>query len=382
MVLGFFLLLKIASVALDQPVFELPPFAWFGPMAPYFADLRGIVAGTERLRAGIPPRTADLHDPWNRPFNYPKWWLYTDDLGLNMSRIMPFGYGMGALFYLSSFFILGKLRPFDGLVAGLFLISNAVLFGVERANFDLVMFILLALALGVRRVPALASLLIAVAALLKLYPLFAFVAMLAPPWKKTLPWLGFGLAFFALAELDDLHDVFMTMGFAPNMRTGTLAFGTTPWGLYLLERYHRPELYYDVVAIGSVAFLLAVGVGAWIRPRLDHDTLDAGQVYAFQLGAGVYLGSFALGTNHDYRAIFLLFCFPLLFHLLHQRRVLPWVWTTLALTLLYVNWQYLSDEAGMLSFMLKQALAWALAIGLTGLCVACLPPALQWPRPR
>jgi hypothetical protein len=378
--IGFLLLLKIASVTLDEPVFELPPFSWFGPMAPYFADLRGVVAGSERLRAGIPPETADLHDPWNRPYNYPRLWLYSDDLGLNAHTVMAFGYGMCILFLISVFFALRKLDTFGGLTSGLFLISYAVMFGLERANVDLLMFVLLALALELRRFPPLAALAITLAAVLKLHPVFAFFAFLAPPWKKTLPWLGAGLLIFTAAILDHFHSFMTAMSYAPNMRTGNLSFGMTALGVDFMERFHRPDAYPEVLMIGLVMLIFAVGIGAWARPSLDSALLGEREIYAFRLGAGIYLGSFLLGTNHDYRAIFLLFCLPLLFQFLKQRVAFGWAWATLILALIYVNWLYLAGEEKWHEYLANQTVAWALVICLTALSVASLPTPLQWPR--
>jgi hypothetical protein len=349
-------------------------------MPPYFADLRGVVAGTERLRAGIPPETADLHDPWNRPYNYPRLWLYSDDLGLNANTVMAFGFGMGALFLASCFFILGRLNAFEGLMAGLFLISYAVMFGLERANVDLLMFVLLALALELRRFQPIAALVIALAAVLKLHPIFAFFALLTPPWKKTLPWLGAGLLIFAASILDHFHAFMTAMSYAPNMRSGILSFGMTTLGLEYMERFNRPDLYHDAIILGVVMLILAAGLGAWIRPSLKIESLGERELYAFRLGAGIYLGSFLLGTNHDYRAIFLLLCLPMLFRLLKLGAAPRWAWTTLILTLLYVNWLYFAGEAAWPLFLLKQTTAWALFVCLTGFSVASLPAALQWPR--
>jgi hypothetical protein len=380
MLIGFFLLLKIAAMSLDEPVFELPPFQWFGPMPPYFADLRGIVAGSERLRAGIPPETADLHDPWNRPYNYPRLWLYSDRLGFNVNTVMAFGYGMGGLFLVSSFFVVGRLDAFAGLTAGLFLISYAVMFGLERANVDLLMFALLALALELRRIPSLSALVIALAAILKLHPVFAFFALLTPPWKKTLPWIGVGLLVSAVGILDHFREFMTAMSYAPNMRSGILSFGMTSLGVDFMERFHRPDLFPEVLMSGVVMLILAVGVGARIRPFLDIESLGERELCAFRMGAGIYLGSFLLGTNHDYRAIFLFFCLPMLFRLLKRRVALGWTWATLILTLVYVNWLYFLGETEWSQYLLNQATAWALVVCLTGFSVASLPTALQWPR--
>jgi hypothetical protein len=310
MVIGFFLMLKLFSLALEKPVFDLPPFAWFGPMPPYFADLRGIVGWTEKRQAGISPQSPEFRDPWNRPDNYPRWWLYSNDLGLNRYTVMEFGYGMGALFLISSFYVLERLDVFGGLVAGLFLVSYAVMFGLERGNVDLLMFVLLALAVSLRRFPPLTAGVIALAAILKLHPAFAFFALLMPPWKKNLPWLGAGLFIFAVGTLHHLQDFTTAMRSAPNMRSGILSFGTTSLGLVYIERFNRPDLYLEVLIFGALMLIVAVGTGAWTRPSLNPHELGERRLFTFRVGAGIYLGSFLLGTNHDYGRSFFFFASP------------------------------------------------------------------------
>jgi hypothetical protein len=378
---SFFLLLGLGSLLLNRPLFELPPFSWLGPMAPYFADLRGVVAGTERLRAGIPPMTPDFHDPWMRPYNYPWWWLYTDRLGLQMKTVMGFGIGMALLFFVSAFYVLGSLSAFEGLVAGLFLISCDVMFGIERANVDLVIFCLITLALGLRRFLPLSSTVMGLAAILKLYPAMAFAALLTPPWRKSLPWIGMGLLFFVIGESDHFHDFLTAMSHSPNMRTGVLSFGSTSWGLVLMDRFGRNDLDHVVFIIGTVTLLLAVGVGAWIRPQVELKPEWERQVFAFRLGAGLYLGAFALGTNHDYRAVFFLFCLPLLFLFLKEKEGRRrWGVATLTLILVYVNWELLAGESNLGLFLLKQGIAWILVVCVAGIAVALLPAVIRWPR--
>ncbi len=307
-------------------------------------------------------------------------WLYSNRLGLNADTVMSFGYGMAILFFLSCFYVLGSLDLFGGLAAGLFLISYAVMFGLERGNVDLLMFVLLALALALRRFIPLAALVIALAGILKVHPLFAYLALMMPPWKKTLPSIGLGLLIFAGGIAVHFHDFLAAMRAAPNMRSGILSYGITSLGLVVMERFQRPDLYLSVLICSTMLFIITAGMGAWLRPTLDPTVVNERELFAFRIGAGIYLGSFLLGTNHDYRAIFLLFCFPMLFQLLKRGIALGWVRTTLFLILIYVNWLSISGEATWLPYLLNQATAWALVVCLAALSVATLPEELQWPR--
>lgn len=376
----FFLTLGITAKITHLQIFDLGPYSWVGPMPPYFADLRGVVAGTERMREGIPAWTADLHDPWNRPYNYPKWPLYSDLLGLNRHTVIPFGLGLTALFFASSFYALGRLSLFGGLAAGIFLVSVSIQYAVVRGNLDIFNFILIALALAWRKLPALAGIVIAIAASLKLYPLFGFLALLSPPWKKSLIALALGLGVFGLVELGDLQQVMEANQHSWNLKSSELSFGSAILGIHLIDQYNRPELFFTALATGSMAYLLLVGITAPLRPTLDLAKIDSRQLFAFRLGAGIFLGSFGLGINHDYRCIFLLFCLPLLLQWIAERTALFWSRVTLWLILGYVNWNAFSNEGWLWSYIGKQAVAWGIATGLIGLTIATLPEALQWPK--
>jgi hypothetical protein len=373
---AFLAMLKMGSLARGQPLFEGPPFSWIGPMKPYFADLRGVASWSEQFCADDKRDVTRLRDPWNRPFNYHYWWLYSAKFGLNSQTVMAFGYGMGTLWMMAAFFVLGRLDLYGGLASGLFLISYAMMFGLERANVDLFIFTLLAVALAVRRWPPLSAVAIGLAAILKLHPVFAFPAMLVRPWRKTLPWLGAGLFFFAWGIMNHFHDFIADMSVAPNMRTGVLAFGGTALGLEWIEHFGRPDLYPLVLAISVGMLYLAAGFAAWIRPRIEVPLQLERELFAFRLGAGVYLGCFLMGTNHDYRAIVLLFCLPLLLRMVRLNLERNWARLTLLLILVVVNWLYLLPDRWP-EFFFKQGVTWMLFTCLAALFMATLPPALR-----
>jgi hypothetical protein len=312
--------------------------------------------------------------------NYPHPWLYLHDLGVNGGNVMMAGDGIDALFLAAAFFVLGPLDAFGGLVAGGFLTSYAVMFGLERANVDLLMFALLAGALAGRRFPPLAAFLISVAAILKVHPLFAFCAMVRRPWKQALPWLGAGVLLFIVVTSLHAREFVASLGSAPNMRTGNLSFGMTALGLELVEHAHRPDLYPVVLASGFALVILVGGAAVRARPTLLLAREDERALVAFRIGASIYLGSYLLGTNHDYRAACLLFCLPLLLRLLRRDTAPRWAFASLLLVLLSVDWLYVAPDGGVIDSTLKQGSSWALFFCLTGLVAATLPGTISGPR--
>lgn len=374
LVAGYFgVLAWSASLLSPRSPFELQAFQWFGAMEPGFADLRGIVAGTERFDLGIDPWQSDLHDLWNRPFNYPHWWLYTDHLGLDKNTVPIFGVGMAVLYLVSSFFVLGRLSLLEGFTAGLFLISCNVVFGMVRGNVDLIICAFIALALGLRRFPSLSALTLLLTGILKIYPGIALLAMAAPPWRKTVPWMLAAIAL--LAGYEWIYRAEFQHIAAANIRTEILTFGSATWGLGLSKYLGKPGFDYQIFLGGAQLLILVMAIAVWIRPRISLPVMWERELYAFRLGACLYLGAFALGACYDYRTMVLIFCLPFLFRLRREERpARTWALATLGLILLYMDWPLLFSQQLLWPFLLKQAVAWGMVTGLTGIFAALLLP--------
>jgi hypothetical protein len=126
--------------------------------------------------------------------------------------------------------------------------------------------------------------------------------------------------------------------------------------------------------------ILVAGAAAYARPTVSLSGGDERDLFAFRVGAGIYLGSYLLGTNHDYRAACLVFCLPLLLRLLRQDASHRWAFVALLLVLVSVDWLYFAPDGGWLDSTLKQGISWALFFCLTGLFAATLPVPIRWPR--
>ena len=106
----------------------------------HFGDLRNVAAGIENQDAGHAVGDPNAFDPWHRPYIYPSPWLYAKTLGFNENTIGEFATLIIFIFFITIYFLLGRLTPFEGLFTGLFLVSPALMTGVERGNIDLVIF--------------------------------------------------------------------------------------------------------------------------------------------------------------------------------------------------------------------------------------------------
>lgn len=360
MVGGYFLFVVLAMLVLHTSLSSVLNEAGVPPLNPHFGDLRNVVAGIENKDTGYAVGDPNSFDPWKRPYIYPSIWLHAKILGFNRETVVGFGIAIILLFYASVYSLLGKLTVGEGFFTGLFLISPALMTGIERCNIDLVIFPLILATLALRRKPAASGALIILVTLLKIHPIGALLAFFAPPWKKTLPWLGGILGVLFIYVLINWHELTAISTHAP--RYAFYTFGSSVWGNWLyyanvLAGHHDT---FPSFALGTLVFVAVGYAFARLSPKLTPQPRWEWEIYSFRLGAGLYLALFALGSSNDYGMLFLLFCLPLLFRLMTVDECSIRWWATVALgtSLTYVNWDLFSEEYLIRHMLLKQALSW------------------------
>src|SRR5439155_7123012 len=108
-------------------------------LSPAFLDLRSVTSAWECTRKGIEVLASNPCDPWGRPANYPRLWLVPSSLGLGQSSTVPLGLVTAILFFGSFLLIVLRRTGTDGLLLGLALVSQVVMFVVERGTADLLL---------------------------------------------------------------------------------------------------------------------------------------------------------------------------------------------------------------------------------------------------
>lgn len=209
----------------------------FDPFLHPFVDGEYIVSGVECWKKNIDVYVANPCDILHRPNAYSPLWLRATFLPADRRWINPLGLGL-AIAFLTSLFLLPKAKSgFETMVLTLATISTMTVFAIERANIDLVMFLLAMLAaLGFthgRRARLLAYGPVLLAGFLKFYPLVLFVFSFAERPRKFLGiniLAGLACALFIWWFLPELAEM------APNIPRGpyfTDAFGAVnlPYGL-------------------------------------------------------------------------------------------------------------------------------------------------------
>ncbi|HWE82225.1 MAG TPA: glycosyltransferase 87 family protein [Gaiellaceae bacterium] len=314
---------------------------------PRFDDLRNLTSSWECTRRGIavlPVNPCDFH---RRPADFPQIWLLPSHFGLGLGDTFALGLAQGSLFLLAALFVLPVgASLWSGLVYLLFLCSPAVMLGVERENPDLILFpiVLLAVLVATRRArgESIGGLLVLVAAVLKLYPIFALGFLVRRATRSALRVavvVAGGFVVYALATIHYIHKMLSAIPAADTFAYGvrrvsewfSLAAAAT---IHTLEGYRAWDAGLVLVAIGIAWF---VARRLELRPALPADPDATRDLDLFWAGACVYVGSYAIFRSNDYRLIFLLLTVPQLVRWASDRHLLAFVSLPAMIVVLWLN---------------------------------------------
>jgi hypothetical protein len=299
------------------------------PMIPVFGDIAVVLAGLECSRLGFAVRQLNPCDPLGREMNYPDIWMLLAATGLGTDHLILVGIGLALLFYTGVFLLLREfpLTPGQGMFVALLLISPSVQFGVERANNDLIIFFLivvavLAFARSRTSYSPLALSLITFTGILKLYPIAALgVTLLRRDSLKLASGLAGGFLVYCLINVESLREISTV-----TPRARSLSYGANVFPAFLEStlEFRDPVLAPLVTAAIAARYLLPpfiLVLAFYITGRWDK-TVEFGSGVApaaFLAGASIYMFTFMVGNNWDYRLVFLLLLVPQAFVWLRQR---------------------------------------------------------------
>jgi hypothetical protein len=310
---------SLARVAWDV---DLWPHLGVDSAPTLFYDARNVAAAADCWSMGYDPLVENPCDPAARVMIYPRVWVLLHFVGVTQDRTLLFGAIVVALFIGSILLLVGRVSLSEGVVLAVAVSSPAVMFAVERANMDLVLFVLFVLAVlawGARdRVtPTLSPALILIAAVAKLYAIFALPAYAFTGDRRARWVVPAGICAMIVYLLLTLQD-FRTVIGAPE---GGLLYS---YGARILigDLYHRfspGDWRYGNLLAQAIAVVpvLLVSAGTWVWARRRFAPLAATEqlstrLLAFHLGAFIYLGTFVARRSGDYRLAFLLLTLPLL----------------------------------------------------------------------
>ena len=299
---------------------------------PPFADTRVITAGYECSLLGY---NVFLSNPCNYiTVNYPHIWITLASLGnLNQNSTIPIGIFLSFSFFSSFFLSISRINMLEVFIYSSLFYSPSILLALERGNSDLIIFTLLATTMVLIRNSAymkrlVGYVIILLASILKLYPVFAFISVFKERKKMALPlFLLLGI-FFAIYCGFIFKDIQVINQITPRPTYFGYGIVVLPelLGSYLLPYYPAPfsNIKFFIKLFPQLRLVLAVGIFIFIScsmyifirkyntffSHLFHSHISHDHMESFRIGASIYIGTFLLGNNYDYRLIFLLFTIP------------------------------------------------------------------------
>lgn len=282
-----------------------------------FLDAHGILATAECHRQGIDVLVRNPCDVLGRTLDYSPFWLITAKLGIGTRLTMKAGLSLDLLFLFWVFF-LPPARSWTAVaVMTAALLSSAVALALERANLDLVIFVIAIVAAhwSLRgpawRIPGYA--LITFAALVKYYPGIMLLLVL----RERLRFLVFlAAALFAVGTLFVLIEGDALQRALRNIESGTRFssnFGAVnlPRGLlYLLAPSAERLAPIGELACAAIAAAYALATARLGDVRDALRSLPPRSRALMLIGCALILGCFFAALNAPYRGIYFLLILP------------------------------------------------------------------------
>jgi len=286
---------------------------------PPFLDFRLIPGSAETLRSGIDPSIYNPNDPAGRLFNYPKIWYLLFHTGISQDDTIWICIVLLVLFFLTVFSFPEKLHVRDALLLLVIAFSPACMLLYERGNVDLIFFILIGcMILTLSRWPALAIGILSVAAFFKLFPFFGIAGLLQENKKRFYILYGAATIIFLLYLVFNIES--LKASWQLTERRTYFSYGVyiifdllhDYVRYYLLQVFPENQTQSVLGALPHLtAMLLLAGVFLLaIKQKMIFPISSERNLTAFRVGAAIYVGTFLLGNNWNYRLAFLIFIIP------------------------------------------------------------------------
>lgn len=277
---------------------------WNTPtMFPFFADIRTITGVNESLSYGLDPLVSNPGDPWNRVMNYPRIWQYLAQfLNLNQSHGIYFGFINITLFILGFITFISKieLSKTSAIILLFGFFSPSTILGMERGNIDLIIFFILSMSLLFITNKIIYPLFILFASILKIFPIFTLICLIKFDRNQFIKILFFSLTAFICYFLFTLQDIKLINDGTPKSSILTYGMKTIPNAFNL-----NLSTYFYASILFSVFIYCFLKIKSQLNLELNTKYIDA-----FRIGSVIYIMTFLIGVNWDYRLIFLLFSVP------------------------------------------------------------------------
>ena len=282
-------------------------FGWSGTwgalgvptMFPEFADMRTVQGALQSLNQGFDPQIMNPGDPWDRRMNYPSIWISISEIfNFEVELNFKIFVSLMVLMFLSCCLFLLKQYPSLTLLALCF--SGATLLAVERGNNDIIIFSLLYFSVTIGG--GIYALFLLFATLLKVFPILAFPAFCHS--VKTIFLMSAVAVIAVLILLPELSNIRNSTPISAILSYGSASISSA---IQLKLNFNFPSCFISMLVLFAAFVALKLD---FLRKRLSFSEINKHAKQMFLVGAYVYVGTFFLSSNWDYRLIFLLLCVP------------------------------------------------------------------------
>lgn len=321
-----------------------------------FLDMHAILSALECKRQGIDVMASNPCDVLHRPHVYSPLWLVAASLPVNNRWLVPCGLALDLLFILSLYRLPAATRGAEAAIFALALLSPATAYALERANNDLLIFLIVMIIVPVviASWPQRASgyILILLAGLLKYYPLTLLILAVREAPKKLVIISGAALitlvAFYLFYSRELAENAVLIQAFDISYHTDQFDVRNLPFGIAELMAPYVHSIGFNPNALAVVFFaILFLDLVSRARRIAQNSELAGGFValssrkgLLLVIGAVLITGCFFAGHSILYRAIFFLFTLPGLLELARtaqERFVRIWLWQGICL-IIFLMW--------------------------------------------
>ena len=300
--------------------FEILSFIGVEPFRFPFLDIHAVLAAGECQQLGMDVYLPNPCDAIDRPHVYSPLWLALAPAFTSTTATPWVGLSLDLLFILSLASILRPRTSPEIWIYGLAALSPTTVYAIERANNDLVVFLLIVsggILLSVRQPYRLCSYaLFLVSGLLKYYPLALLVLLIREGCRTAISLLvltGISLLFFGMYFRHELAKALTNIP-AQSYFADSFSAQNLPLGVGEIVDSNSP-----LVAIAMFGVLFAIAATKTLRTirligtgRFD---CEATEIRLLAIGAILLGACFFAGQNINYRGIYFLLVIPGLFEL-------------------------------------------------------------------
>jgi hypothetical protein len=302
-------------------------FVGIEPFRIPFLDIQAILSAAECQRLGLDVYLSNPCDALGRPHVYSPLWLVVTPGFLDTRAAMGVGLTLDLLFILSLALVIRPTTRGEILVLALAALSPTTVYALERANSDLIVYLLVVSAwmldLAPRRYRLGAYALYLTAGLLKYYPLALLALVARERWRDALVIAGTAGSTVVLLAVYDYAELGKALANLPTLSYFSDSFSALnlPFGFAEALAGYGPR---SVLGLLLLSLLVAVAIARTRRTLrlLDPGTLDweGREAQCLVAGALLLMACFFAGQNVDYRGVYFVLVVPGLVHLHRSSR--------------------------------------------------------------